>query len=89
MHPKAAASATERRYEPLHGVHPLTGATIEVFYADRVFASMGGKGWFWWVCNPDCVPDWPPHGPFASSDRAYHDALTSRSVCIDGDETQP
>jgi hypothetical protein len=37
------------RHEPLFDVHPLTGASIEVFYADRALETFGrcGAGWFW------------------------------------------
>lgn len=39
------------RYEPLFDVHPVTGASIEVFFADRRLATFGrgGAGWFWWL----------------------------------------
>ncbi len=77
MDPKAAASATERRCEPLQSVHPLTGASIEVFYGDRVFVSMEGEGWFWWTRDPGGIAEWPPHGPFASGSLAYLDAMGS------------
>jgi hypothetical protein len=35
--------------EPLFDIHPQTGATIEVFYADRTLETFGkcGPGWFW------------------------------------------
>ena len=35
--------------EPLFDIHPLTGATIEVFYADGRLETFGryGAGWFW------------------------------------------
>jgi hypothetical protein len=62
-------------YEPLYDLHPETGATIEIFYADHVFAGMTGAGWFWWTCKPGSVPEWPPKGPFGSCYRAYCDAL--------------
>jgi hypothetical protein len=67
------------QYEPLYDVCPKTGATIEVFYADRVLAqSFGanGAGWFWWTCRAGSLPDVPPIGPFASSYLAYRDAVT-------------
>ncbi len=36
------------RHEPFYDVHPRTGASIEVFYADRAFETFGrgGVGWF-------------------------------------------
>jgi hypothetical protein len=38
------------RFEPLYELHPRTGASIEVFYADRALETFGrrGAGWFWW-----------------------------------------
>jgi hypothetical protein len=37
-------------HEPLYDIDPQTGATIEVFYADRSLETFGrcGAGWFWW-----------------------------------------
>jgi hypothetical protein len=70
----------ERRaaYEPLYDIHPRTGASIEVFFADPVLAKSFGRGtgWFWWTCQPGCLPDGPPTGPFATSYGAFRDALT-------------
>ena len=73
----AGTSDAQRRpqFEPLYDVDPHTGATIEVFFGDHVLDGMRGEGWFWWSCNPGCVPDWPPIGPFGTSYRAYRDAL--------------
>ena len=36
-------------HEPLYDVDPRTGASIEVFYADRALETFGrcGAGWFW------------------------------------------
>jgi hypothetical protein len=44
--------STDRRrqkYEPLFDTHPVTGRSIEVFYADRTLETFGraGVGWFW------------------------------------------
>jgi hypothetical protein len=63
-------------YEPLYDVDPRTGATVEVFYAERVLAhSFGarGTGWFWWTWQRSCLPDDVPIGPFGSSYLAYRD----------------
>ena len=40
-----------RQHAPFFDVHPRTGATIEVFYADRALETFGrcGAGWFWWA----------------------------------------
>ena len=42
--------AQSARLEPLYDIHPLTGVSIEVFYADRTLETFGrgGPGWFWW-----------------------------------------
>ena len=39
------------RHDPLFDVHPVTGASVEVFYADTSLTSFGGgaAGWFWQV----------------------------------------
>ena len=36
-------------HEPLYDIDPLTGTSIEVFYADRSLETFGrcGSGWFW------------------------------------------
>jgi len=72
------SSDPERRaaFEPLYDRDPRTGATIEVFYADRALAASFGSraGWFWWTCHTGCLPDCEPRGPFPSSYRAYRDA---------------
>jgi hypothetical protein len=67
-------------YEPLYDIDPQTGASVEVFYADRGLAESFGTraGWFWWACQPGCLPDGLPMGPFATSYRAYRDALGGR-----------
>ena len=38
------------RHEPLFDINPLTGISIEVFFADRELETFGrcGAGWFWW-----------------------------------------
>jgi hypothetical protein len=79
---RAIVTSAGRRaaYEPLYDIDPQTGASIEVFYADQVLAvSFGthGAGWFWWSCQPGCLPDGTPIGPFATNYGAYRDALVS------------
>ena len=36
-------------HDPLYDINLLTGASIEVFYADRELETFGrcGAGWFW------------------------------------------
>src|ERR1700704_308231 len=75
-------ATAERRaaFEPLYDIDPRTGASIEVFYADRMLAGSFGTGcagWCWWACLPGCLPDGPPTGPFGSSYLAYRDALAA------------
>jgi len=46
----APASCPQRpRREALYDVHPATGISIEVFYADRTLETFGrcGSSWFW------------------------------------------
>ena len=69
------------KFEPLYDTDPRTGATIEVFYADRMLAGMRRAGWHWWTCKPGGVPQWPPTGPFPTAYRAYCHAFTSSTDC--------
>jgi len=63
-------------HEPLYDIEPRTGATIEVFYADRDLETFGrcGAGWFWWRRRRGCSPDGPAAGPFPTSYSAYRHA---------------
>jgi hypothetical protein len=65
--------------EPLFDVHPWTGASIEVFFADRTLETFGGggAGWFWWCRRRGSSPDSPAAGPFATSYAAYRHAMIS------------
>jgi hypothetical protein len=61
-------------YEPLYDIDPQTGASVEIFYADRAVAGSFGKhnaGWFWWTCQSGDLPQDLPAGPFTSSYLAY------------------
>ena len=81
----APASCPQRpRREPLNDIHPLTGASIEVFYADRALETFGrcGAGWFWWPRRRGCSPDGSPTGPFATSYAAYRHAMKSPTPVI-------
>jgi hypothetical protein len=66
--------------EPLYDVHPQTGATIEVFYADRSLETFGrsGAGWFWWSRRRGSAPNGPAAGPFPTSYAAYRDAVKAK-----------
>jgi hypothetical protein len=68
------------RFEPIYDADPRTGASIEVFYADRALAMSFESlraGFFHWSCKPGSLPD-APTGPFATSYSAYRDALGTR-----------
>ena len=62
---------------PLYDVHPRTGSSIEVFYADRTLETFGkgGAGWFWWSRRRGFSPNGAPTGPFATRYAAYRHAL--------------
>jgi hypothetical protein len=65
--------------EPLFDVHPQSGISIEVFYADRTLETFGGSGagWFWWPRRRGFAPEGPATGPFATSYAAYRHAMSS------------
>lgn len=63
----------------MEGTHTLQARPVEVFWLASVTdggpaASSLGPGWFWWPCQPGCLPDGEPNGPFDSSIEAYLDA---------------
>ena len=66
-----------RRCAPLFDVHPRTGDSIEVFYADRALETFGrgGAGSFWWAPQRGCWPAGPATGPFATGYSAYRHAM--------------
>ena len=70
---------------PFFDVHPRTGATIEVFYADRALETFGrcGAGWFWWARRRGNSPAGPATGPFATSYSAYRHAMVTAAPTID------
>jgi hypothetical protein len=62
------------RYEPLYDIDPRTGASVEIFYADRALATSFGAphaGWYFWSCQCGSLPSDLPIGPFTSSYLAY------------------
>jgi hypothetical protein len=76
-------SSSDRRrqkYAPIFDVDPVTGRSIEVFYADRTLESFGreGAGWFWWPRRRGFAPDGAAVGPFPTSYSAYRHALGAR-----------
>ena len=44
----------------------------ETFHSDdfavETFAMM--EGWYWWSCQPGCIPDSEPYGPFETEQEA-------------------
>ena len=73
----ATVTLPRTAYEPLYDIDPQTGASVEIFYADRALAmsfDMHRAGWFWWACQPGCLPG-AVAGPFADNYLAYRDAL--------------
>jgi hypothetical protein len=67
-------------HEPLYDIDPQTGASVEVFYADRALADSFGRGtgWFWWSCQRGSLPDGLPAGPFGTSYAAYRNFARGR-----------
>ena len=72
-----ARTSNPRQRAPFFDVHLRTGATIEVFYADRALETFGrcGAGWFWWARRRGRSPAGPATGPFATSYSAYRHAM--------------
>ena len=65
------------RREPFFDVDPLTGASIEVFFADRTLETFGkrGAGWFWHARRRGFAPAGTARGPFPTSYSAFREAL--------------
>jgi len=76
---RAPVSKQRAAHEPLYDINPLTGASIEVFWADRTLETFGrsGAGWFWCSRRRGFSPDGPATGPFSSSYSAYRNALNT------------
>jgi hypothetical protein len=77
---RAVISDPKRRtaYEPLYDIDPQTGASVEIFHADRVLATsfgMSDAGWYFWSCQCGSLPSDLPIGPFGTSYAAYREAL--------------
>jgi hypothetical protein len=81
---RAVISGPKRHtaYEPLYDIDPQTGASVEIFYADRALAASFGAhaGWFWWTCQPGCLPECLPIGPFATAYAAYRNFATCSTI---------
>ncbi len=67
------------RHPPIHDVHPLTGVSIEVFYADWAMETFGRSEA---VGFGRCAfkPDGPATGPFATTYAAYRHAIVTARV---------
>lgn len=65
------------RHEALFDVQPVTGASIEIFYADTSLESFGwrGGGWFWHFRLRGFASTGPAVGPFPTRYSAYRNAL--------------
>lgn len=65
------------RYLPLFDIHPVTGESVEIFFADGRLPAFGrgAAGWFWWPRQRGFAPTGPAIGPFPTSYSAYRDAF--------------
>jgi hypothetical protein len=79
-----APGSDPRHQASLFDVQPVTGDSIEVFYADRTLESFGrlSAGWFWCVRKRGFAPGGEAHGPFPTSYSAYRDALIGDRLCF-------
>ena len=55
----------------------MTTPSVEFFHADDLFETESGEpmdpGWYYWYCQPGCLPDSEPIGPFDSEALALED----------------
>ena len=74
----------QQKFEPLFDIHPVTGASIEVFWADTTLATFGRgvPGWFWWPRERGLAPAGPAVGPFPTSYSAYRHAMTTPAAML-------
>jgi hypothetical protein len=74
------------RREPPYDIDPRTGASIEVFYADRTLETFGkcGAGWFWQSRRRGYPPECQSTGPFATSYAAYRHAMITPAPSFSG-----
>lgn len=63
--------------DPARAEDPHALPDVEVFYrteaACRADGWEGGAGWYWWFCQPGCLPSGDPMGPFGSEEEAVAD----------------
>lgn len=57
--------------------YPGQHGSFEVFYSngtgDETSEHGWPRGWYWWSCQPGCLPDSDPVGPFNTAKEAYLD----------------
>ena len=53
----------------------IQGASVEVFFSTGNTDACAEPGWYWWSCQPGCLPDGDAMGPFSSEGDAARDAL--------------
>jgi hypothetical protein len=65
--------------EPLYEVDPITGVTVDVFYATATLASSFSAcpGWYWRTWRGGSFPD-TPVGPFSTQYAAYRNVALRR-----------
>jgi hypothetical protein len=70
-----------RQYAPFFDTDPVTGRSIEVFYADRTLETFGkgGAGWFWHVRRSGLAPEGAARGPFPTPYLVLLDAVQGRT----------
>jgi hypothetical protein len=60
------------------GMHPFKNGHghFEVFWISNNTEGFEScePGWYWWTCEPGCLPDSEPNGPFNTSYMAWRDA---------------
>lgn len=46
------------------------------FAGEAVSVELTRTGWFYWFCQPGCLPDSEPFGPFTTAQEAEEDAAS-------------
>jgi hypothetical protein len=67
----------QQKHASFFDSHPVTGFSVEVFWADRTLETFGGTGagWFWWSRRRGLAPEGPAVGPFPTDYSAYRNAM--------------
>jgi hypothetical protein len=53
--------------------HKFGNTTVEVWHNDSPVEDFP-VGWYWWACQPGCLPDGEPIGPYGSEVEALAEA---------------